>query len=131
MILQTGGSAFGAISTRSRPALFARRKASSMLTIPTFSPFSSTRRTLSVRMRSLIRYSCLLLIFFFSLINKIRNSSRIGVAIYYHMRKSFVNNLKGQVSLFIAFSSIFSHGLGTKRVELILKGKKHGQYSQF
>src|SRR5439155_26186004 len=54
-ILHTGGSAFGAISTRSRPALAAMVSASLRPTTPTIWPFSSTRRTRMPPISSLIR----------------------------------------------------------------------------
>src|SRR5262249_12053537 len=54
-ILQTGGSAFGAISTRSSPTLAAMRSASLRPTIPTMLPRSSTRRTRGTPISSLIR----------------------------------------------------------------------------
>src|SRR5438094_419039 len=54
-ILQTGGSAFGAISTRSRPASEAMTSASLRPTIPTILPRSSTRRTFATPISSLIR----------------------------------------------------------------------------
>lgn len=55
MILQTGGRASGEISTRSRPSSLARRRASSVSTIPTISPASSISRTGVMRMRSFSR----------------------------------------------------------------------------
>src|ERR1700742_2712088 len=55
MILQTGGLAFGATSTRSRSASAATRSASSMRTIPTCSPPGPINRTSGTRMRSLTR----------------------------------------------------------------------------
>src|ERR1700752_3739065 len=60
MILQTGGLAFGATSTRSRSASAATRSASSMRTMPTCSPPGPIRRTSGTRMRSLTRVSVLM-----------------------------------------------------------------------
>lgn len=60
MILQTGGRASGATSTRSRSASYARRSASSTRTMPTCSEFGPTRRTSGTRMRSLMRVSVLM-----------------------------------------------------------------------
>src|SRR4051794_34851899 len=60
MSLQTGGRAAGATSTRSRSASCARRRASSILTMPTVSPLGPTRRTSGTRIRSLIRSSVLM-----------------------------------------------------------------------
>src|SRR6478609_4285048 len=60
MILQTGGLASGATSTRSRSASAATRRASSMRTIPTCSPPGPIRRTSGTRMRSLTRVSVLM-----------------------------------------------------------------------
>src|SRR5659263_741017 len=57
MILQTGGRASGATSTRSRSASWARRSASSTRTMPTCSPLGPTRRTSATRIRSLMRGS--------------------------------------------------------------------------
>src|ERR1700745_2146984 len=54
-ILHTGGSAFGAISTRSRPASEAMFSASLRSTTPTMLPRSSTRRTRGTPISSLIR----------------------------------------------------------------------------
>src|SRR6516162_3923200 len=54
-ILQTGGSAFGAISTRSRPALAAISSASLRPTTPTIWPRWSTRRTRMTPISPLIR----------------------------------------------------------------------------
>src|SRR5271167_1957262 len=54
-ILQTGGSAFGAISTRSRPASEAIEIASLRPTIPTILPRWSTRRTRMTPISSLTR----------------------------------------------------------------------------
>src|ERR1700730_15120179 len=54
-ILETGGSAFGAISTRSRPASEAMVSASLRPTTPTMLPRSSTRRTRITPISSLIR----------------------------------------------------------------------------
>src|SRR4029077_16234394 len=54
-ILQTGGSAVGAISTRSRPASEAMVSASLRPTTPTMLPRSSTRRTRITPISSLIR----------------------------------------------------------------------------
>src|SRR6266850_1196636 len=54
-ILQTGGSAFGAISTRSRPASEAMVSASLRPTTPTMLPRSSTRRTCITPISPLIR----------------------------------------------------------------------------
>src|SRR6516225_1048547 len=54
-ILQTGGSALGAISTRSRPASEAIVSASLRPTTPTMLPRSSTRRTRMTAISSLIR----------------------------------------------------------------------------
>ncbi len=45
MILQTGGSAFATISTRSRSTSSAARSASASETIPFCSPSAATRRT--------------------------------------------------------------------------------------
>src|SRR5690606_11778565 len=55
MIRQTGGSAFGAISTKSTPSCSARRKASAVLTIPSCSPSTPIRRTSGMRISALIR----------------------------------------------------------------------------
>src|SRR6201999_2340038 len=55
MILQTGGLAFGATSTRSRSASAATRSASSMRTMPTCSPPCPMNRTSVTRMRSFTR----------------------------------------------------------------------------
>src|ERR1700758_31488 len=60
MILQTGGLAFGATSTRSRSASAATRSASSMRTMPTCSPPGPINRTSGTRMRSLTRVSVLM-----------------------------------------------------------------------
>src|ERR1700752_816271 len=60
MILQPGGLAFGATSTRSRSASAATRSASSMRTMPTCSPPGPIRRTSGTRMRSLTRVSVLM-----------------------------------------------------------------------
>src|SRR6201999_1015741 len=60
MILQTGGLASGATSTRSRSASAATRRASSMRTMPTCSPPGPMRRTSGTRMRSLTRVSVLM-----------------------------------------------------------------------
>src|SRR6516225_5107606 len=54
-ILQTGGSALGAISTRSRPALAAMSSASLRPTTPTIWPRWSTRRTRMTPISPLIR----------------------------------------------------------------------------
>src|SRR5437667_4158600 len=54
-ILQTGGSAVGAISTRSRPASEAMVSASLRSTTPTMLPCSSTRRTRATPISPLIR----------------------------------------------------------------------------
>src|SRR6478735_1443933 len=61
MSLATGGRAMGATSTRSSSDSRARRRASSMRTIPTCSPAGPTSRTSGTRMRSLIRGSVLLI----------------------------------------------------------------------
>lgn len=53
MIRATGGSAFGATSTRSRPRSSATLRASSVLKMPSWAPSSSTKRTRAARMRSL------------------------------------------------------------------------------
>ena len=53
MILQTGGSAFATISTRSRSASSAARNASFNETIPFCSPSAPTRRTSFARISSL------------------------------------------------------------------------------
>ncbi len=55
MILQTGGTAVGEISTRSSPASSARKRARSGDTTPMFSPFAPIRRISLPLMRSLIR----------------------------------------------------------------------------
>jgi hypothetical protein len=55
IILQTGGLAFGEISTKSNPASSAMIKARSGVTTPMFSPFSSIKRSSLPRMRSLMR----------------------------------------------------------------------------
>ena len=60
MSLATGGRAIGATSTRSSSDSRARRRASSMRTIPTCSPAGPTSRTSGTRMRSLIRGSVLI-----------------------------------------------------------------------
>lgn len=60
MILQTGGRASGATSTRSRSASRATRNASSTRTIPTCSPPGPMSRTSGTRMRSLMRVSVLM-----------------------------------------------------------------------
>src|SRR5215208_5307162 len=60
MILQTGGLASGATSTRSRSASAATRRASSMRTMPTCSPPGPIKRTSGTRMRSLTRVSVLM-----------------------------------------------------------------------
>src|SRR3954467_8601555 len=60
MILQTGGLASGATSTRSRSASAATRRASSMRTMPTCSPPGPISRTSGTRMRSLTRVSVLM-----------------------------------------------------------------------
>src|SRR6478609_9628455 len=60
MILQTGGLASGATSTRSRSASAATRRASSMRTMPTCSPPGLIKRTSGTRMRSLTRVSVLM-----------------------------------------------------------------------
>ena len=54
-ILHTGGDTFGEISTRSRPADSALSKASAILIIPIFSPFSSMSLTVSDVILSLTR----------------------------------------------------------------------------
>ncbi|KRD07202.1 hypothetical protein ASE21_17010 [Flavobacterium sp. Root901] len=53
MILQTGGSAFGEISTRSNSNWSAKRNASAILKTPG-SMFSPTRRTSGTRIRLFI-----------------------------------------------------------------------------
>src|SRR5918993_4752577 len=53
--LQTGGSALGDTSTRSRPASAACSIASGVSRTPRFSPFSSITRTLGAEMNSLKR----------------------------------------------------------------------------
>ena len=55
MILHTGGSAFGEISTRSSPASSAICIARAGVTTPTFSPSAPIRRISGDRMRSLMR----------------------------------------------------------------------------
>ena len=55
MSLQTGGLAFGEISTRSRPASSAMTRARSGETTPTFSPSAPMRRISVARIRSLMR----------------------------------------------------------------------------
>src|ERR1700727_1457422 len=60
MILQTGGLALGATSTRSRSASAATRNASSIRTMPTCSPPGPINRTSGTRMRSLTRVSVLM-----------------------------------------------------------------------
>jgi hypothetical protein len=60
MSLATGGRAIGATSTRSSSASRARRRASSMRTMPTCSPAGPTSRTSETRIRSLIRGSVLI-----------------------------------------------------------------------
>lgn len=60
MSLQTGGLPIGAISTRSRSASWARRKASPVGTMPTVSPLGPTSRTSGTRIRSLMRNSVLM-----------------------------------------------------------------------
>jgi hypothetical protein len=60
MILQTGGLASGATSTRSRSASAATRRASSIRTMPTCSPPGPIKRTSGTRMRSLTRVSVLM-----------------------------------------------------------------------
>src|SRR5215217_7084028 len=60
MSLATGGRAIGATSTRSSSASRAKRKASSMRTMPTCSPAGPTSRTSGTRIRSLIRGSVLI-----------------------------------------------------------------------
>lgn len=52
VILQTGGVAPGAISTRSSSASLARRRASSIDTTPMFSPLELISRTSGTRMAS-------------------------------------------------------------------------------
>src|SRR5215469_15117217 len=54
-ILQTGGLACGATSTRSRPASWARVRASCRVTTPTMLPRSSTRRRRAAAISSLTR----------------------------------------------------------------------------
>ena len=54
-IRQTGGRAFGEISTRSNPARLARASALSVFMTPTCWPSASTTRTSRTRMRSLTR----------------------------------------------------------------------------
>jgi len=54
MILQTGGEAFGEISTRSSVAAFARCKASRMLVSPIFSPSLPIRNTMGEVMSWLV-----------------------------------------------------------------------------
>ena len=54
------GRAVAATSTRSSSASCASRRASSMRTMPTCSPFGPTRRTSGTRMRSLMRVSVLM-----------------------------------------------------------------------
>src|SRR3954470_6524237 len=60
MILQTGGRAIGATSTRSRSCSCAMRRASPIGTMPICSPSAPTRRTSGMRIRSLIRGSTLM-----------------------------------------------------------------------
>src|SRR5438132_9235941 len=55
MILQTGGRAVGATSTRSRPASRARRSASLVGVGPIFTSLSSMRKTGEIRICSLWR----------------------------------------------------------------------------
>ena len=54
MILQTGGSAFATISTKSRSASSAALIASASVTMPFCSPSAATRRTSFARISSLI-----------------------------------------------------------------------------
>src|ERR1700733_12035520 len=54
-ILQTGGSALGAISTKSSPASAAMSSPSLRLTTPTISPCSSTKRICGTEISPLIR----------------------------------------------------------------------------
>ena len=58
MIRQTGGLAFGATSTRSRPAPRRCCSASLVGTMPSCAPSAPTTRTSRTRMRSLMRMSC-------------------------------------------------------------------------
>ncbi|AGO54934.1 hypothetical protein SOD_c19570 [Serratia plymuthica 4Rx13] len=55
MIRQTGGSAFGLISTKSTPASSAFSRASFRLTIPICSPSTPVRRTSCARISLLMR----------------------------------------------------------------------------
>src|SRR5687768_6786 len=57
MTRHTGGLAWGATSTRSRPEACARWRASWIETIPTWAPSAPTNRTWGARMRSLMRGS--------------------------------------------------------------------------
>src|ERR671930_45881 len=60
MIRATGGSAFGATSTRSRFLSYAMRRASSEALIPSCAPSSPISRTRGTRMSSFVRVrSCL------------------------------------------------------------------------
>jgi len=54
IILQTGGSAFGAISTKSKPTDLAKIKASLISKIPCCSPLSPTTRTMGALIDSLV-----------------------------------------------------------------------------
>ena len=56
MIRQTGGSAFGLISTRSTPASSAFSSASRALIMPNCSPSKPVKRTSGTRISSLIRF---------------------------------------------------------------------------
>jgi hypothetical protein len=62
MMRQTGGSAFGWISTRSIPASSAICKASSRSTTPTFSPSASIKRTRGTRISWFLRFCLSVLI---------------------------------------------------------------------
>ena len=70
MILQTGGSEFGATSTRSSSASRAIRMATDVSTTPTFSLFAPINRTCEARMVSFTRNVIVLIVLSYMIIDE-------------------------------------------------------------